>query len=189
MSKKYNGKIYLPTIGTFLKEKREHQNINQDIVANEIEITRSTISKYENGELDIPVSKIPEFCEMYKCHMAECGNRVDNEMHFYSVAKDAVKSTFMGEQYMSFSLGTPMVEAAYSVAEELEFRQLIESVVRFREEELVRLELSEKDTERLRQNFSFFMVEFITKNEPDKVRRRRLIELCNHALNPDGTDE
>lgn len=59
----------------------------------------------------------------------------------YEIGKDAVKSKFMDAKYMSFSAGTPMVETDYEIVEEQEFKQLIHAVLRFRDDELIRIEL------------------------------------------------
>lgn len=84
---------------------------------------------------------------------------------------------------MAFSVGTPMVPTDYEIVEEQEFKQLIHAILRFRDDELVRIELPYEYTERLRHNFAFFMVEFIKTNVVGKARRERLIKLCNDILN------
>lgn len=183
MSSIIDGKKYLPTIGNFFKEKREKAGLSQDYVAMELDIARSNIPKYEKGDVDMPTSKLPEFCQLYRCRLEDCGSRVDSEMSFYEIGKDAVKSKFMDAQYMSFSAGTPMVATDYEVVEEQEFKQLIHAILRFRDEELVRIELPYEDTKRLRHNFAFFMVEFIKTNVAGKIRRERLLKLCNDILN------
>lgn len=181
-----NGKLFLPTIGGFLREKREKAGLNQEVVAMETGIARSNIPKYEKGEVDMPTSKLPELCQLYKCRMGDCGRRVDDEMGFYTAAQDAAKSKFTEMQYMSFAAGTPMVPIDYESMEELEFSQLIQAMLRFRETELLRLELPEQEAvDRVRRNYAFFMVEFIKKNVVDKDRRTRLLKLCSEALAED----
>lgn len=94
-------------------------------------IARSNIPKYEKGDIDFPVSRIPELCHLYKCRMSDCGTRVDNEMGFYTMATKATESKFMEYQYMSFAAGTPMVSSDEEIVDEQEFRQLIQAVLRF----------------------------------------------------------
>ena len=185
MGKKYDGKKFLPTIGSYFKEMREKHNIAQETVSMETGIARSNIVRYEHGEVDMPISNVPVLCHLYKCSMAECGKRVDNEMSFYDTTESAVESAFKDAQAMSFSIGTPMVPVEYEVETEEQFDTLIKSVIHFRENELLRMQIPHKDKERVIHNFDFFMVEFIKTNEPDKERRERLLKLCNEALKKD----
>ena len=176
------GKMFLPVIGAYLKEQRERRGIKQETVTNELGISRSNVTKYEKGTVDIPASRIAELCQLYECRMAECGKRVDDEMGFADMAKQASGSDFVCQQYMAFVSDTPMIPADEEVLAEKEFSELIRVVTAFLGWGLQEINVSDVRCEQLKKNFTFFMVEFIKLNEPDVKRRERLVMYCNEML-------
>lgn len=182
MGKIKDGKLFLPVIGAFLKEKREKVGLTQENVETDTKIKRYNIAKYEKGEVDIPTSKIPELCQLYQCRMADCGKRVDAEMDFADMVKDASKSKFVPYQYMAFASDTPMMPVEEEILSEKEFFELIKATTAFAGWGLTETGIPEERYEQLKQNFSFFMVEFIKLNEADTERRKRLIDYCNAML-------
>ena len=55
-----------------IKKKRIEQKMSQDKLADLTGYRYSTaISKIENGELDMPVSRLPLFAEALKCSVAD----------------------------------------------------------------------------------------------------------------------
>lgn len=182
MEKITEGKRFLPVIGSFLKEKRERQGLTQENVETETKIKRYNVARYEKGEVDMPTSKIPELCQLYRCRMAECGRHVDDEMGFYKTAQRAVKSDFVEHQYMSFAAGTPMIPVEEEVIPEEEFSALIKATTNFLEWGINEVEIPKENFEQLKRNFSFFMVAFIVANETNKARQERLLKYCNELL-------
>ena len=49
-----------------LKEARENKNLSQEQVAEILNIARSNISKYENGNLEPTIQTLKEFCKLYE---------------------------------------------------------------------------------------------------------------------------
>lgn len=182
MAKIKDGKLFLPVIGSFLKEKRERIGYTQETVELETKIKRYNIAKYEKGEVDIPTSKIPELCQLYQCKMADCGKRVDDEMSFADVAKTATTSRMTAVQLMAFMSDTPMVPVDEDVLSEKEFSELIKATTAFLGWGMGELDLSEDSFKTLKENFAFFMIEFIKLNEKNKSRRERLVTYCNEML-------
>lgn len=176
------GKMFLPVIGTYLRENRERKGIKQERVTSELGISRSNVTKYEKGVVDIPTSRIVELCQLYECRMAECGKRVDDEMGFADMAKQASGSEFVRHQYMAFVSDTPMIPVEDEILAEREFSELINAVTAFLGWGLREINVPNDRYEQLRQNFSFFMVEFIKLNETDVKRRERLVTYCNEML-------
>jgi len=177
-----NGKLFLPAVGDFFKKHRERKGIKQETVTNTLGISRSNIAKYENGDIDIPTSKVTELCQMYECKVADCGKRIDAEINFADVSKQAIGSQFVSAQYMAFASDTPLIQADESVIQEEEFTKLIDATASFMRWGLGERFYSYEKKEDLKSNFAFFMVEFIKLNEPDKARRDRLVKYCNAML-------
>lgn len=50
---------FLSYLGNFIKRKRRQKNISQHVLCEYLGIDRTTLSKCENGHLDIPVSRLP----------------------------------------------------------------------------------------------------------------------------------
>ncbi len=50
---------YLVEVGKVIRENRNKKNISQEKLALYLEVDRSTISKYESGSTDMPVSNLP----------------------------------------------------------------------------------------------------------------------------------
>lgn len=59
-------KIALKVTGDIIKKNRIKHNISQEILANSLGVTKSSISRYESGSMEIPVSLLPIICK-------ECG--------------------------------------------------------------------------------------------------------------------
>lgn len=182
MGKIKDGRLFLPVIGSFLRGKREKLGLTQENVEAETKIKRYNIARYEKGEVDMPTSKMPELCQLYQCRMAECGKWVDAEMDFADVAKDVLKSKFLPYQYMAFASDTPMVSVEEEILSEKEFFELIKATTAFTGWGLNETGIPEERYEQLKQNCSFFMVEFIKLNEANLERRKRLIDYCNAML-------
>lgn len=51
-------------IGSVIKFKRAKEGLSQDELAAKLNITKSTISRYENGIIDIPLSKLQTISEI-----------------------------------------------------------------------------------------------------------------------------
>lgn len=49
-----------------LKEARKRKKLSQEQVAEELNIARSNISKYENGNLEPTMQTLREFCKLYE---------------------------------------------------------------------------------------------------------------------------
>ena len=49
-----------------LKEARKNKNLSQEQVAEILNIARSNISKYENGNLEPTIQTLKEFCKLYE---------------------------------------------------------------------------------------------------------------------------
>lgn len=52
-------KLYREQFGSVVKRKRENRNITQKELADEIGVTRTTVGRYEKGELEMPASILP----------------------------------------------------------------------------------------------------------------------------------
>ena len=59
-----NDKETLRYIGTVIKAKRKKAGKTQEQLANELGVAKSTISKYEHGAIDIPLSVIPKISQI-----------------------------------------------------------------------------------------------------------------------------
>ena len=52
-------------IGQKIKKLRELKNLTQDYMANQLGVTQSAYSKMENGEVDIPFSRIEDIAKIF----------------------------------------------------------------------------------------------------------------------------
>ena len=59
-------------IGTNLKKKRARINLSLRDVAKEVNISNSTLSRYETAAIDMPMSAMVELCRFYGCRIGEC---------------------------------------------------------------------------------------------------------------------
>lgn len=59
MTKNEMRKDFLVSVGSTIKNKREQKNITQEQLAVYLEVTKSTVSRYEKGAMDMPVSNLP----------------------------------------------------------------------------------------------------------------------------------
>ena len=81
-------------IGDTLKKARKKKNISQKDAAEKIGVSRSVLTRYENGTIDIPGSSIPELIYYYQSRMAafdtaiqkyaESPNELKQALHKYA---------------------------------------------------------------------------------------------------------
>lgn len=60
---KFDRDQYKIATGNVIKKHRKKHNISQDQLAYFIGVNKSTISRYENGSMDIPASNLPLICK------------------------------------------------------------------------------------------------------------------------------
>ena len=63
---------YTIAIGQFFKKKRSKINLSLRDVAKEVNISNSTLSRYETSAIDMPVSALIRLCRFYGCRIVEC---------------------------------------------------------------------------------------------------------------------
>lgn len=63
---------YTITIGRFFKRKRSKINLSLRDVAKEIDVSNSTLSRYETSMIDMPLSVLIKLCRFYGCRLGEC---------------------------------------------------------------------------------------------------------------------
>ena len=63
---------YAAVIGRFFKRKRSKINLSLRDVAKEIDISNSTLSRYETSMIDMPLSVLIKLCRFYGCRLGEC---------------------------------------------------------------------------------------------------------------------
>lgn len=56
--------IYRKHYGDVIKKKRKSKNISQQELADELNLARTTVGRYENGSLDMPSSLLPVISEL-----------------------------------------------------------------------------------------------------------------------------
>lgn len=59
MTKKEIQKDFLLSLGSVIKKKREKKNITQQELSEFLEVSKSTVSRYESGKTDMPVTTLP----------------------------------------------------------------------------------------------------------------------------------
>ena len=64
-------RIYREQYGKVIKRKRTGKNITQKELAEELGITRTTISRYEKGELEMPASLLPLISDVCSFRFAD----------------------------------------------------------------------------------------------------------------------
>lgn len=182
-----NRQIYLRTVGDYIQEKRKASGMTQAIVSEQTGISRSSIAKYESGENEMPIATLPALCSLYDCRVADCGLLLDREVCMNKIGeltKKASKSSFINTHYLHFMCGTDTQKQDIATVEEMEFEEL----VRYTTQYLKHLKTMygkmdmPTDIERLENNFSLFMLEFIEYNEPRKEVRKRLQECFHKTL-------
>ena len=92
-------------IGDTLRKARKKKNISQKDAAEKIGVSRSVLTRYENGTIDIPGSSIPELIYYYQSRMtafdtaiqkyAESPNELKQALHKYAapLSKQGVTKT------------------------------------------------------------------------------------------------
>lgn len=50
---------FLVSIGSVIKKKRERKNMSQEELGEYLEVSKSTVSRMENGKLDMPATTLP----------------------------------------------------------------------------------------------------------------------------------
>ena len=77
-------------IGDTLRKARKKKNISQKDAAEKIGVSRSVLTRYENGTIDIPGSSIPELIYYYQSRMAA----FDIAIQKYAESPNELKQAF-----------------------------------------------------------------------------------------------
>ena len=64
-------KLYRKQYGTVINRKRNKKNLSQQDLADEIGVTRSSVSRYESGDMEIPASVLPLISAACDFHFSE----------------------------------------------------------------------------------------------------------------------
>ena len=83
---------FLKSIGTRLKNKRTIKSVSQEELANCLDIDQSTLSKYEKGSRDMPISLLPKFSTYCKFPLYELFPK-DESQHILETFSKAVEIT------------------------------------------------------------------------------------------------
>lgn len=65
-------------IGNVIKKKRHRINMSQELLGEKIGVTKSTISRYECGKIDIPLSKLNSISEICNFPMRDYTSSIDS---------------------------------------------------------------------------------------------------------------
>lgn len=71
MDKRYIRKAFLTSIGNLIARKRKNKNITQTQLGKELNVSAATISKYEHGLMDMPLSNLPLISNYCKFPMSD----------------------------------------------------------------------------------------------------------------------
>lgn len=93
-------KKYLAIYGEVIRTKRTRRNLEQRELGEAIGVSDTTISRYENGKIEIPASALPLICEVCDFKMREFSNKIDQEIisdNTEEIINNAKKSRFYKE--------------------------------------------------------------------------------------------
>lgn len=71
-------------VGDVIRRKRRKSGLTQEVLADALGVTKATISKYEHGKIDLPVSQLPAISDV-------CNFRLSDYISAEVKAKDAVE--------------------------------------------------------------------------------------------------
>ena len=74
-----NNTILGTQIGSIISRKRKKINVSQAELGAAIGVTKSTVSRYEKGTIDIPISKLPEISNYCKFPMRDYFSEIETE--------------------------------------------------------------------------------------------------------------
>jgi len=66
-------------IGSVIRRKRKKKNISQEELATAVRVTKSTISRYEHGKIDIPLSQLTKISQKCEFPVRDYVSSVDSE--------------------------------------------------------------------------------------------------------------
>ena len=73
-------KKYLAIFGEVIKKKRTCKSLEQRELGEAIGVSDTTISRYENGKVEIPASVLPLICEACDFKMRDFSSKIDEEI-------------------------------------------------------------------------------------------------------------
>ena len=71
-----------------LKELREDTNLTQLEVAEKLSLTRQTISRYETGDIEPPISTLIKLADLYNCSLDYLTGRTKERYNINLLSKE-----------------------------------------------------------------------------------------------------
>lgn len=90
--------------GDNLKKLRKSRNLSQEMLAEKMNVSRQSVSKWENGESYPEMNNILELCKIFKCHINDLVNDsiIDGDLLGEDIKENVVK--FKSEQQKKMKL-------------------------------------------------------------------------------------
>ncbi len=83
-------KEFLENIGNVIKRNRKRKNYTLQNLSSEIEVDQSTLSRYENGQVDIPASAMAYISYIFDFDLVEYTIRKQDGKHLSQIFKELV---------------------------------------------------------------------------------------------------
>lgn len=93
-------------IGKVISAKRKKKNMPQTVLAEALGVTRSTVSRYETGDIDIPLSKLPAICDKCNFPPRDYISNIQSD----DVINRVVKNVFPADDSTTKDLSTDFIE-------------------------------------------------------------------------------
>jgi len=78
-------------IGLFLKELRKEKNLTQEVLAEKLDVSNRTVSRWETGNNMPDISLLVELCKLYRVSIYEIIDGKRKKRFFYKVGERGIK--------------------------------------------------------------------------------------------------
>lgn len=99
----------LKSIGTIIETKRKKAGLSQTELAKQIGVTKSTISKYEHGKIDMPASVLPAISESCNFKLSDYIETEEKAHIATEITRKAYENTYKFDNELSISENVPSI--------------------------------------------------------------------------------
>lgn len=105
----------LKSIGTIIETKRKKAGLSQTELAKQIGVTKSTISKYEHGKIDMPASVLPAISESCNFKLSDYIETEEKAYMAIEITRKAYENTYKFDIEPPFPENEPLIVKDASV--------------------------------------------------------------------------
>lgn len=173
---------FLEETGRFIVKKRKYIGLTQAELGEYLEVNPTTVSRYENGEIDMPSSNLAMISSVCGFPMREYATAWDR-LELKDVFKKSLELIKYGKKEVRYDFVTSIGSLTHKTSEsreipnDMEINFMVQSCSEETAQDLISISatLESIEDDNLQRTLTTTMIEYYLKNNTDRRFRERMI--------------